>query len=189
MKTNNKILIFLVVFGVILFGIFKGIVMPQMAQSKQLDTIEQQDPVKHNFESVLKYKNQYMGNASNLSNLFRSLPLSNIGVSFQLFPDTLTVDVNYKEAVDSIGEDKVNKALIYNATAAFALIDNLEAINFKFTGVSYKVLRSDVEKWFSVKLSTLAEKDTWKKTVQSKLDENEYVLNCTKAVLHKNSSN
>lgn len=93
-----------------------------------------------------------MGNASNLANLFSSLPLSNTDRSYQLYPDTLTAEVNYKETVMNIGEEKVNKAFIYNATAAVALIDNLDAIHFDFAGESYKVIRSDVEEWYGVEL-------------------------------------
>jgi hypothetical protein len=185
MKTRNIFIIILMVIGITFFGIVQGIVIPRNTQNKQQYISEQKDPLTHDFKSVIKYKNKYMGNISNVSHLFRSLPLNEIGMSFELFPDTLTVEVDYKETVLGIGENRVNKALIYNSTAAFALIDNLEAIDFKFTGASYKVSRSEAEKWYGVKLSTLTEKDVWTKVVQSKLYDNEYVQKCTKAILQK----
>jgi len=185
MKTRNIIIIILTIIGITLFGIIQGIVIPQKAQNEQQYISEQKDPLTHDFKNVIKYKNKYMGNSSNIINLFRSLPLNDIRMSFELFPDTLTVEVNYKETVLGIGENKVNKALIYNSTAAFALIDNLEAINYKFTGASYKVSRSETEKWYGAKLSTLTEKDVWNKEVQSSLDDNEYLQKCTKAILQE----
>jgi hypothetical protein len=185
MKTRNIFIICLIVVGIALFGIVYGILIPQNNQNEQRYIIKQQDPLTHNIESVLKYKNKYMGNASNVGNLFHALPLNNIAMSCQLFPDTFTVEVKYNESVSNIGEAKVNKSLIYNATAAFSLIDNLNSINFIFNGVSYIVLSSDVEKWYGVKVYTLTEKGTWEKLVQSNLDDNEYVLNCTKVILQK----
>jgi hypothetical protein len=184
MKTRNRIIIILMVIGITFFGIVQGIVIPRNAHNKQQYISEQKDPLTHDFNSVIKYKNKYMGNASNLGNLFHTLPLNDIGMSFELFPNSLTLELNYKENVLNIGESRVNKALIYNSTAAFALIDNLEAINFNFTGASYKVSRSETEKLYGVKLSTLTEKDVWKKEVQSKLSDNEYVQKCTK-ILHE----
>jgi hypothetical protein len=63
--------------------------------------------------------------------------------------------LNYKDTIENINENKVNKALIYNSTAASALIDNLEVINYNFTNSKYKVLHSDVEKWYGKDLPGL----------------------------------
>ncbi|MBU3143528.1 DUF4825 domain-containing protein [Clostridium sp. CF012] len=104
-------------------------------------------------------------------------------MSFELFPDKLTADVNYKNTIENINENKVNKALIYNSTAAFALIDNLEVINYNFTNLTYKVSRSDVEKWYGQKLSGLLKSEEWKNKVQDKLLDYEYVNGFIKAVL------
>jgi hypothetical protein len=130
-----------------------------------------------------------MGNASNFANLFSSLPLSNADRTFQLYPDTWTAEVNYKDTVMHIGEERVNRAIIYNATAAFALIDNLETIRFYFTGENYEVIRTDVEKWYGAKASSLLEKGTWEKSVQSKLRDPEYVLQGVKNLTQKQYAN
>jgi hypothetical protein len=180
MKTRHQLHISLVVLITALLGILQGCVTPQVADNK---IAAQQDPLTHDITSTLTYKNPYMGNASNLANLFSSLPLSNTDRSFQLYPDTLTAEVNYKETVMNIGEEKVNRALIYNATAVFALIDNLDAIRFDFAGESYKATRSDVEKWYGVDVSTLVDKGSWEKLVQSKLHDPEYVLRCIKNIM------
>ncbi|MBP1157383.1 MULTISPECIES: DUF4825 domain-containing protein [unclassified Paenibacillus] len=183
MKARNKFIMGLIVVGIALFGMVQGIIIPQIAQNEQQYAAAQQDPLTHDFENILKYKNKYMGNAGNVSNLFRSLPLNNVDRSFQLYPDTYTVQVNYKESIGDIGEDQLDRGLIYNSTAAFALIDNLEAIHFHFSGASAKVLRSDVERWYGVKASTLAEQGNWRNRVQSKLVDEEYVRQCKEAIL------
>lgn len=185
MKTRNFVIITLLVIGIILFGVVQGIVIPQNERSQQKYILDQKDPLTHDFKSIIKYKNKYMGNASNLINLFHSLPLNDVGMSFQLYPDTFTAEVDYKETVWGIGKDKVDRALIYNATAAFILIDNLKAIDFNFTGASFKVSRESVEKWYDTDLSSLFAEAAWKNKVQSRMQDGDYVLKCTKAIIQK----
>jgi hypothetical protein len=185
MKIRDKIIVSLAVIGIVLFGIVQGVVIPKDNQKKAEYLAEQQNPTTHDLDSILNFKTKYMGDASNIVNLFNKLPLSNNSMSFELFPGELTAEMKYKDSIENINEDKVNKALIYNSTAAFALIDNLEAINYNFTDRDYKVLRSDVEKWYGEDLSGLLNSDAWKSKVQDKLVDNEYVNNCTNAVLKR----
>lgn len=181
MNARNKLIIGLIIVIIAFVGIAQGIIMPRIAQEEQ-STAKPLDPLTHDFSSILKYKNKYMGNASNLGNLFHSLPLNDIGMSFQMFPDTLAADINYKANASDIDEYKLNRALIYNSTAAFVLIDNLEAVRFNFEEASYKILRSDVEKWYGTSLRTLAGKGIWEEKVQSKLRDDKYVHNCIKSI-------
>ena len=126
-----------------------------------------------------------MGDFSNLANLFRTLPLNNIERYYELLPDKLIVQVNYKESIENISEEEVIKALLYNSTASFALIDNLEGINYSLEGTTYRILRSDVEKWYGHGLPELLKKDGWKSKVQNMLLDNEYVNNFTNVVLKR----
>lgn len=48
----------------------------------------------------------------------------------------MTYIVNFKDDLKNNEENKVHKAFIYYATAAFALIDNLENIHYNFNDVS-----------------------------------------------------
>lgn len=185
MKTRNKIIVTLSILGIVLFGLVQGVVIPRNNEKKQQYIMQQQNPTTHDLDSIFKYKSKYMGDFSNIANLFHTLPLNNVGKSYELFSDKLIAQVNYKDAVENIGEDKVSKALIYNSTAAFALIDNLQGINYSFTGTTYTILRSDVEKWYGQALSGLLKKDEWKSKVQDKLEEDEYVNDFTKAVLKR----
>lgn len=185
MRSIYKRVLLLVIMGVALFWAAQGIIMPKVVQSRQQSIEKQKDPLTHDFESISKYKSKYMGDAPNLINLFYSLPLNDLELTFQLFPEAFAADVNYKEAIDYIDEDRLNMSLIYNATAAFALIDNLETVRFNFKGSSYKVLRADVEEWYGVELHTLTEKNAWKNTVQSRLGDDNYVQSCIKAIISK----
>ena len=105
---RNKIIICLMVVGIIAFGVVNLIIIPNnnkaQAEAQQQYVINQQDPNTHKLSSIIKCKNKYMGNASNLINLFYSLPMSNEGILFRLFPEKLTVEVNYKDAVWNIQE-------------------------------------------------------------------------------------
>ena len=185
MKTRNKVIICVSIIGVVLFGLVQGYIIPQKSLQDQQYMVKQRSPITHDLKSILKYKNKYMGNSSNIINLFYTLPLSDLGMSFQLFPEKLMADVNYKAAVSNIDREKLSESLIYNSTAAFALIDNLEAINFNFTGTSYKVLRTDAQEWYGCKLSELVKtNDVWKLKVQDKLADNEYVDKCLKAIIN-----
>lgn len=185
MKTRNNIIIALAIIGIVLFGIIQFSVIPKNNQRNYQYMVQQQNPLTHDINNVLKYRNKYMGNSSNIINLFHKLPLNNIEMSFGLFPDKLTTEVKYKDTIANINENNVNKALIYNSTVAFALIDNLQVINYNFTGSSYKVSRSAVEKWYGQDLSGLFKKEEWKSKVQDKLKDSGYVNDCSKAVLIK----
>jgi hypothetical protein len=185
MKTRNKVIVTLSILGIVLFGLVQGVVIPRNNEKKQQYILEQQNPISHDLDSILKYKSKYMGNISNVAGLFNTLPLNNIRKSFELFSDKLIAQVNYKDTIEDIGEDKISKVLIYNCTAAFALIDNLQGINYSFPGTNYTILRSDVEKLYGGDLRGLLRKDEWKSKVQDKLLDSEYVNNFTSMVLKR----
>ncbi|MDT8715126.1 hypothetical protein IAI10_00330 [Clostridium sp. 19966] len=98
-------------------------------------------------------------NKSVLVNLFKNLPLSS---------------------------DDLKKAIIYNSTAVFALIDNLNQINYKFTDFNYTVYRKDIKALYNEDFSSLLKKDEWQNKVQDKLKDAEYVKKSADAVI-KNS--
>jgi hypothetical protein len=183
MKNRSRIIVFLVIIGILIFGAVEGVFNPKISARQKQYAVEQSNPLTHNLKSILKFKNKYMGNASNLSNLFRVLPLNELNRTFELFPDSLTVDINYKENPVNVEDNKLKAALLYNATAAFALIDNLEGIYFKFPSATYVVKRSDFEKWYGVELSALLEKELWKSKVQDKLEDSKYLNTAAEALI------
>lgn len=174
MKNRNGIIIGLLVIGVALFIAVQFIIIPHNNSEQNKYFAAQKEPATHDLSSILEYKNKYMENASNISNLFHHLPLSNVGMNFELFPDNLEIEVNYKDTVWNIGEERVKSSLLYNSTAAFALIDNLKIIDYNFSGTSYQVKRADIESLYS-NFNKILEKENWSNYVQSKMNDLQYV--------------
>jgi hypothetical protein len=172
----------LLLVGALLFGVVEFAVIPHNNTEKQKYAIAQLEPTTANLSEILGYKNSYMGDSSNIINLFYHLPLADVKTEFQMFPDELTVEVDYKDTIQNIGGEKVEKALLYNSTAAFALIGNLKYIVYNFTGVSYKVSRTDVEKLYD-DFGNILKELNWKSNVQSKLNDKQYVSQSAKQIL------
>lgn len=175
MKKINLIIIILILAGMIGTTYVEAYVKPQMNKDKEQYAENQQDPEKHDFKAIIKYSNKYMGNASNIINLNYNLPLGNIQKTFQLVPDKLTVEINYEKDSSKIDQKTLSEALIYNSTANFVLIDNLQVIKFNFKEASYTISRDSVENWYDVKLSNLKNEAAWEKNVQNKLNNESYV--------------
>lgn len=175
MRKINLIIIILIIVGIIGTVYVEAYVKPRINSNQKQYSQNQQNPMKHDFKSIVKYSNKYMGNSSNIINLNYNLPLSNIPMTFQLVPEKLTAEINYRKDPDKINSKIFSQALIYNSTANFVLIDNLKVIKFNFIGASYTISRDDVEKWYGIKLSALKNETAWKKEVQNKLSDENYV--------------
>ena len=79
------------------------------------------------------------------------------------------------DTVWNIGEDKVQRDLIYNTVAAMAVIDNLSGITYNFSGDTYSFKRTQIEDVFGTPLSNLLEQEKWSKEVQDKLKDMDFV--------------
>lgn len=144
-----------------------GVVYVLSNNQKQVkhEDVEQQSAETHHFKKVLAYENEYMGNNSNITNLFNNLPLSNHRDFVELEPDTFTLVVNYNASVD-------DKTIIYNTTVAFVLIKNLEVIEMRFSDQSFVVTRENVEQWFGDDFDSLKDPEVFNEKVQKPLIEN-----------------
>lgn len=144
-----------------------GVVYVLSNNQKQVEKedMEQLSVETHSFKKVLAYENEYMGNNSNMTNLFNNLPLSNYRDLVELESDTFTFVVNYNTSSDE-------KTVIYNATAAFVLIKNLEVIDMRFSDDSYVITRENVEQWFGDEFDSLLNPAVFKERVQMPLKEN-----------------
>ena len=101
---------------------------------------------KSGIDNIIKYKNKYVGNNSNDINLINSLPLSEYGFTLEIDSKNLGLIINYHITDWYINENKyLEKSLIYNSVSMFLLIDNLEYINYNFSGDNYYIKRSVVE--------------------------------------------
>lgn len=142
------------------------------AKSKIGEEKLQQDPLQHDFSQVLKYDNPYMGNASNVGNLFQALPLNEYKGTFAMDPDQLSLVINYNVNASEL-EGKAEDAFLYNSTAAFLLIHNLDKLEMRFLDKSFVTTRNRVENWFGSEWESLKDPEEFKKQVQQKLKDGE----------------
>ncbi|UFJ41126.1 DUF4825 domain-containing protein [Brevibacillus humidisoli] len=175
MKKRNGWIIALMMIGVIGMLYVEGVAKPQLQRQEQQEQLAQLNPLTHDIAHVLPYKSKYMGNAGNLTNLNNRLPLYNIAKTYQLYPDQLTAEISYEEAAASIDEELRTHAIVYNSTANFVLIDNLQVLKLNFQDDSYTIRREAVERWYGDAFNSLQEKERWEKEVSSKLSDQGYV--------------
>ncbi len=168
MDKRRIMMILLLVVGVSLFIWIQFFEMPSKVKIGEEKL--QQDPTTHNFEKVVSYDNAYMGDASNINNLFNALPLNEYKGTIELDPDKYALIVNYDSSIDNM-EEQVKQSVIYNATAAFTLIENLQTVDMQFENQSYIVTRDYVEKWFGTTLFDFKDPDVFKEKVQNHLQE------------------
>lgn len=92
--------------------------------------------------NIKKYKNPYIGNNSNIGNLLNSLPLHEYGYVFKIDSKNQGLTVNYN-ATDWYHNEElyINKSLIYNSVSIFSLIDNVQSIQYNFSGSTYTTTR------------------------------------------------
>jgi len=185
-KTKNRVIIALLIIGTLLFSVVQFVVVPHNNAKEQEYLAAQVEPTTHDLSRILPYKNRYIGNSSNTINLFYNLPLAEHGVKFQIFSQTLALEIDYQVSAQKIGGEKVHKALIYNSVAAFSLIDNLKKITYVFSDTSYEVTRTNIESVFGKNPSSLLAKEKWKTAVQHELENRDFVNQCMRtAILEK----
>ena len=182
MKKKNILIIALLVVGICGLALVEGYIRPEMRRREQKYLAEQNDPLTHDFSRLLEFKSPYMGDASNLSNLNYHLPLGGLKMKFQLYPEKLTAEITYEDSIAGIETELFERTLVYNATANFVLIDNLEALILNFEQYSYAISRSTVESWYGVNLKTLQDEARWAEEVQRPIYDRAYV----KSFIEKN---
>lgn len=130
----------------------------------------QQNPTTHNFEEVLEFDHAYMGDAPNINELFNALPLNEYKGTIEMDSNVHSLIVHYESTVEEI-EEQAKQAVIYNTTAAFTLIENLETVDMQFEDKSYIVTRNYVEKWFGTTLIDFEDPEVFKEKVQDQLND------------------
>lgn len=175
MKKRNILIIALLVIGLGALALVEGYIKPEMRRKEEQYLAEQGEPLTHDFSRLLEFKSRYMGDASNLANLNAALPLSGIERTLELFPESLTAEINYETLPAGIESALFSRALIYNATANFVLIGNLETLILNFGQDSYTIPRNAVESWYGIRLASLQEEALWAEKVQRPLTDRNYV--------------
>lgn len=168
MDNQRKMMIALLIIGVPLFIWIQFFEVPNKVKIGEEKL--QQDPNTHVFENVIKYESLYMGDASNLGNLLNELPLSQYKNGIELDSDDLTLLVDYNVNATEL-EEKAKQTVIYNSTAAFALIENLQKLDLQFNDETYTVSRDRVERWFGTTLVDFKDPEVFQEKVQNQLDE------------------
>ncbi|MGK5506836.1 DUF4825 domain-containing protein [Brevibacillus formosus] len=125
----------------------------------------QQSPLTHDLESILPYKNKYMGATSNPV-MFNHLPLSDLKRTFQLRPEKFTIEIHYEEKTTDIEAKLFQQAMLYNSVAAFALVDNLQTVEYRFADTTIVATRVAMQDLFGEDLASLLTKEKWRASVQ-----------------------
>ncbi|MBS4201905.1 DUF4825 domain-containing protein [Bacillus sp. FJAT-49732] len=184
MSKLGKWIVVLLVFGLMLFGIVQFVVIPKQNAAAEQYVIEQEKPLTHDLEYIKQYKNPYMGNAGNTTQLFGHLPLHDILKDFELKSDDLTVMVNYTQKTTDINNQLLNQSLIYNSTAAFALIENLEKIEYHFVDETITVDRESIERQYTNFDELTESTKIWNEKVRNPLKDTKYVEDFINEILH-----
>lgn len=96
-------------------------------------------------DNIEKYKNDFVGNNSNIGILISNLPLSEYGYVFKIDFQNVGLVIDYHFTDWYANENLyVEKSLIYNSVSIFTLIDNINYIQYNFSGSSYKVTRKNL---------------------------------------------
>ncbi len=149
--------------------------LPGQEKLLEEEDLKQLDPETHNFQKVLKYESPYMGNASNNMNLVDHLPMSDMPRMFQQDPSEYKFTVNYEISVEEIGKGQVEKSVLYNATAIFALIENMETVEFSFVDQTYTVTRERANNWFEEDVKSFKNEKVFMKKVQLPIIESDHL--------------
>lgn len=134
---------------------------------------------KSGIDNIIKYKNKYVGNNSNDGNLISNLPLSEYGFVFEIDLENLGLIIDYHITDWYINNDYyLEKSLLYNTVSIFSLIDNVNEITFNFSGKTYKVNRSQVEKLYPNYddiVGSNINKDNFNKYLENKMNDDKFV--------------
>lgn len=149
--------------------------LPSQERIQAEEELKQLDPETHHFEKVLQFENLYMGNAGNNMNLVNHLPMSDVQRLFQQDPDEFTFTVNYEMSVKEIGRERVEKAILYNATAILALIENMKVVEFAFVDQTYTVTREHVNNWFGEDVASFKNEKVFIEKVQQPIIAREHL--------------
>ena len=131
-------------------------------------------------DNIIKYKSKYVGDNSNDSNLINNLPLSEYGYTFEIDSENLGLKINY-HITDWYIKDNLylQKSLIYNSVSIISLIDNVEYIEYNFTGNSYKVSRDIIESeypsFYKIVHNNEMNKENFNQFLENKMKDNEFI--------------
>ncbi|MCX8131284.1 MAG: DUF4825 domain-containing protein [Clostridia bacterium] len=156
------------VIGILCITILSGVLLTS-SLTKDDSALDQKENTvlsdEYNAATLLKFKTAYVGDNSKVVNLLNSLPLANMRreVSLKTGSRPYGISVQYDLNTSSLDTGLIESTFRKNATAMFALIDNVDEINFisSFSGKekSYRYNREHLQKSYNKDLREYA-KDT-----------------------------
>lgn len=138
------------------------------------------DREKSGIDNILKYQSKYIGDNSNAGRLIENLPLSEYGHVFEINSQDCGLIIDY-HFTDWYRNDNlyVEKSMIYNSASIFALIENVQYINFNFSGSTYHITRNTFEQnypnWKKVIQGTQIDKNNFNQYVEMKMNDTIFV--------------
>ena len=149
------------------------------------------DRDKSGIDNIIRYQSKYIGDNSNTGNLINNLPLSEYGYTLEIDSENLGVTVNYHVTDWYIKENLyLQKSLIYNSVSIFALIENVEYIEFNFTGNSYRITKDIIKKsypsYYKIVNNNGINKDEFNDKLEGKINDNEFIENTFKIIFENN---
>lgn len=169
-----------VIWCIVMFAILAciGISLSTINEKKHIEYTKTQvttNALTHDITTIQSYKSPYMGNATNLSQLFYHLPLNHLSMNFEMDSKACALTVNYVDTIKAVGLEELKRDVLYNTIAAMATIDNLAQITYHFSDATYRFDRTQIETVFGSPLSSLLDKETWHSKVQELLKSKEFV--------------
>lgn len=174
-KRLNIWIMMILVVGVLGFAYIEGYAKPKNEEKSIQYEAAQMDPQTHDIRRTARYKNKYMGNAGNLGGLNGTLPYDGRRFTFQLYPDQLKAELIFDEPLNMAEEEAgaFRQKLLYNSTANFVFIDNLQTLQLSFPDAVFSVERGKVSAWYGgdERLIGLQDPGRWREEVQQKLSD------------------
>lgn len=138
-------------------------------------------------DNLIQYKNEYMGNNSNTGNLIHQLPLAEYGFVFKMEPEKLALTINYHTTDWYINKNNYfEKSLVYNSVAIFALIDNVQTIQYNFSGKTYQTSRKQIEENYpnfqDIKKDGIS-KENFNQYLEAKINDDEFITNIFQKII------
>lgn len=129
-KSKKSIFLFTGVLSVVLLSIFL-LTNPLTAK----DPYEVEEIKTYHVDTLIEFKNPYVGDASNVGNLISQLPYAEFrqGMSLQTENTPYGITAKYNFTSTDIDRNLIESNLHNNALVMFALIDNVDKIDFNLT--------------------------------------------------------
>lgn len=190
MKRNIYIPIFMVMLAILISSYF---LLKQNSKTNDISSTKQMK-----IEEVLKHKTQFVGDGSSVFNIVLNLPggIFEKGMTLDTQAKPYGVEVNYGLKPNSnINEQTfreywttldTEKIFLNNATALFALVENVDKVTFNLEideGKTFTITRKEMETFYGKDLRTYGNHTSlWKsEVIEDTIGSNEKLKNFFKA--------